>query len=55
MALCRGAEGDGSAVQWLRNHDQPVLALMALGADNDDDAMCEHCSKSMTAFGVPLH
>ena len=39
MALCRGAEGDGRAVQWLRSHGHEVLANMALAADNDDDAM----------------
>ena len=39
MALCGGAEGDAQAVQWLRNHNHPILAHMALAADNDDDAM----------------
>jgi hypothetical protein len=39
MALCRGAEGDGRAVQWLKSHGHEVLANMALAADNDDDAM----------------
>ena len=38
MALC-GGRGRPRAVQWLRNHNHPVLALMALAADNDDEAM----------------
>ena len=27
------------AVEWLRNHGHDILADMALGADNDDEAM----------------
>lgn len=39
MALIRGAEGDSQAIQWLQKHKFTYLADVALGADNDDEAI----------------
>ena len=39
MALVNGAEGNKNAVVWLRQYGYTYLADMALGADNDDDAI----------------
>ena len=39
MALIRGAEGEKKACVWLRENKFSKLALIAEGADNDDEAV----------------
>jgi hypothetical protein len=39
MAMIRGAEGEGKAIEWLDKFGYNYLAQVALGADNDDAAI----------------